>query len=221
MENRIQFNGTDLEYKLKRENRKTISIKIREGKIFVNADFYTDKKYIEQILLKNMQKILKGIDNTKICYDEGSTIKIFGKEYFLKKVYLNSEKPYIEIFEDKIIFYIIRENEDSQIEALLDNYYFQNLEQYLQSSFGKYKEITGLFPSKIYIKKMKSRFGSCSSKANISINLILAKYDKEIIDYVVLHELCHLKEMNHSKKFWNLVEKYMPDYCIIKNKLKN
>lgn len=66
---------------------------------------------------------------------------------------------------------------------------------------------------------MKTRWGSCSSKGNISINLLLAKYDKKAIDYVILHELCHLKELNHSKNFWQLVKTYMPDYQEIKKLL--
>lgn len=79
---------------------------------------------------------------------------------------------------------------------------------------------TGLKPNKITIKQIKYAWGSCSSKKNITLNLELIKYSQQAIRYVILHELCHLKYMNHSKDFWNLVEKYMQDYKQIKKEFK-
>ena len=79
---------------------------------------------------------------------------------------------------------------------------------------------TGLKPNKITIKQIKYAWGSCSSKENITLNLELIKYSQPAIRYVILHELCHLKYMNHSKDFWNLVEKYMPNYKEIKKEFK-
>ena len=79
---------------------------------------------------------------------------------------------------------------------------------------------TGLKPNKITIKQIKYAWGSCSSKKNITLNLELIKYSQQAIRYVILHELCHIKHMNHSKEFWNLVEKYMPEYKKIKKEFK-
>lgn len=79
---------------------------------------------------------------------------------------------------------------------------------------------TGLKPNKITIKQIKYAWGSCSSKKNITLNLELIKYSQQAIRYVILHELCHLKYMNHSKDFWNLVEKYMPNYKQVKKEFK-
>lgn len=79
---------------------------------------------------------------------------------------------------------------------------------------------TGLVPNKITIKQIKYAWGSCSNKKNITINLELIKYSEQAIRYVILHELCHIKYMNHSKDFWNLVEKYMPDYKQVKKEFK-
>ena len=75
-------------------------------------------------------------------------------------------------------------------------------------------------PNKVKIKNIKYAWGSCSSKKNISINMELAKKDEKVTEYVVLHEMCHLKQMNHSQKFWALVEKYMPEYKEYKKMLK-
>lgn len=75
--------------------------------------------------------------------------------------------------------------------------------------FGK---ITGLRPKQIRINQAKTRFGSCSSKGNICFSWRLMEYPPEAIDYVVLHELCHLRFMDHSANFYALVEQYMPDW---------
>ena len=74
--------------------------------------------------------------------------------------------------------------------------------------------------NKITIKEIKYAWGSCSSKKNITINLELIKYSQKAIRYVILHELCHIKHMNHSKEFWKLVEKYMPEYKEIQKEFK-
>ena len=83
------------------------------------------------------------------------------------------------------------------------------------------KNRTGLAPLECSIKNLKATWGICSSKKKISINQNLMAYSRHAIEYVCLHEICHLKHMNHSKKFWNMVEYYMPDYKEAKKELKN
>ena len=79
----------------------------------------------------------------------------------------------------------------------------------VKENIDKYSKIS---PKKVRIKELKYAWGSCSTNKNISINLKLATKDENAIKYVVLHEMCHLIYMNHSKSFWKLVEKNMPEY---------
>jgi predicted metal-dependent hydrolase len=74
---------------------------------------------------------------------------------------------------------------------------------------------------KIYIKDQKTIWGSCSSNKNLNFNYKIIYIPKELREYIVVHESCHLKEMNHSKKFWKEVEKMIPDYKLQRKTLKN
>ena len=92
--------------------------------------------------------------------------------------------------------------------------------KYLTDKTKYYAGIMGLKYGRITITSAKTRFGSCSSKGNISYSYRLMTYPEAAREYVVVHELAHLVEMNHSKRFYKVVEKYMPDYKIRKRMLK-
>ncbi len=85
----------------------------------------------------------------------------------------------------------------------------------------KYAEAMGVRYNRITVRNQVSRWGSCSGKGNLNFNCLLALCPENVVDYVVIHELCHLVYMNHSADFWKLVEKYCLDYKNCRNWLKN
>lgn len=84
-----------------------------------------------------------------------------------------------------------------------------------------FSELYNFRYNKINIKNQKTRWGSCSRKGNLNFNYKFLFLPEKVQDYIVVHELCHLKEFNHSRKFWGLVEQILPNYLEVKNKLRN
>jgi len=83
-----------------------------------------------------------------------------------------------------------------------------------------YSEIYGFKFNRVSIRNQKTRWGSCSKKGNLNFNYRILMLPEYLANYIIVHELCHLKELNHSPKFWNLVAQIMPNYLEIKKELK-
>ena len=96
----------------------------------------------------------------------------------------------------------------------------EKLVERIRSRVNHYAPLMGVHPGRITIRDQKSRWGSCSSAGTLSFNYRLMMAPPRVLDYVVVHELCHLTHMNHSKDFWNMVERILPDYKESKNWLK-
>ena len=84
-----------------------------------------------------------------------------------------------------------------------------------------YAPLIGRSPGRVTVREQRTKWGSCSSQGNVNFNWKLIMAPKEALDYVVIHELCHLYEFNHSSKFWARVEKYQPDYAIWRDFLRS
>ena len=156
-------------------------------------------------------------------------------------IYSKIKNVYIQIKDGKVIIKAQKRISEKELEKIIEKksgWIEKNLEKssqkqekpplYTEEQFKKIVEknaselinTTGLIPRKIRIRDIKYAWGSCSNNKNITINKKLISYSELAIRYVILHELCHLKYMNHSKDFWDLVQKYMPEYKKAKMELK-
>ncbi|XOB61093.1 M48 family metallopeptidase [Campylobacterota bacterium DY0563] len=99
----------------------------------------------------------------------------------------------------------------------IDKFYKLEAQKMIPKLVNEYSELMQLFPSAIKFRKNKRTWGSCNYKNELNFNTLLMKFPIPLIEYVVVHELAHIKHKNHSKRFWNCVEEYCPDY---KEKIK-
>lgn len=102
----------------------------------------------------------------------------------------------------------------------LEKRYRKAAKEYIPQRVAHYQQFTGGAYERIVIRDQKTRWGSCSSNKTLSFNYRLMLAPPQILDYVVVHELCHLKHMNHSREFWAAVEEVMPDYKIYRKWLR-
>ena len=148
-----------------------------------------------------------------------NTIKILGKD--VEKKIIESDLERIRLTDTSL--YIYSKNIDNaRIDKKLFEWKFEELKNILEQYLGKYTKLLNTDINYYQIKKLSSAWGIYHKRENyISFNFDLIEKDIKCIEYVVLHELCHIFYMNHQKDFWTLVEKYMPDYKIRRKNLKS
>ena len=214
-----------------RERIKNTYIHIKNSNIIVTTSTNISDEALKKLLFDKrdwIEQKLKKQQTSKrnINYKNGDTIYVLGKPYILSIIYENIKRNFISLDGNNLNCHINvnltdlnDEDKKDIIKKMIEKYYRYIALQEVPSAMEDLQEKTGLHPLECNIKNLKATWGICSSKKKISINLNLMAYSRHAIEYVCLHELCHLKYMNHSKNFWNLVEYYMPDYKEAKKEL--
>jgi len=145
---------------------------------------------------------------------------LFGKEITLRlQQDLFLEKYHVIIQNDVLVFRVPPKNIFSP-EQLYEKYLQHVAKKYLLQRANELSVKFGFNEKRLSVRGQKTRWGSCSRRGNVSLNYNLLKFRKEVIDYVIVHELCHLRQLNHSKKFWNEVAQILPHYKSLKKELK-
>ena len=156
-------------------------------------------------------------------YVSGETQFYLGRRYVLKVLNRPDELTTVKLLRGKLEVTLHNgdANRSQQVKALIDQWYLHHAKnvfhERLQAMLPKATWVKGI-PS-FRIMTMKKQWGSCSTKGRLMLNPHLVKASKECIDYVILHELCHIAEHNHSDKFWRLLTRVMPNWKEVKAKL--
>jgi len=200
------------------KKRKTISIQIKPDRIKVSSSYWISKNSVREFILKNEGWIRKKLADQKLKVKpvtnlvNNEKLTLCGKNYKLKVI----SEPIIEpeIRSETIIIsnnFKTRKtlgSIESQILKLLKDFSFR----VLQKKTFEISQIMNVRYNSVKIKNYKSRWGSCSSKGDISFNWKIIFAPENIIEYLVVHELSHLIHFNHSKLFWNKVEEFQYNY---------
>ena len=161
--------------------------------------------------------------NTYLRVKEPSFIQINTNIFFTKKdaeTLIQRKKAWLEKNLEKIEENLLASDEflflgvkhKNYDDRNLDSFYKDEAKKIIPPIVEKYSNIMNLYPTSIKYRKNKRTWGSCNYKNGLNFNTLLVKFPIEIIEYVVVHELAHIKEKNHSSRFWKLVEKYCPEY---------
>lgn len=223
----FDFNGKAYNYDIIRKNNKNISIKISSGgNIIVVSPYKITEFTINDIIVKKSAWIVKKLEEVKLRDEKENIIEFKNFEKLLYKgayypiniiesMAYNCEVDLINgIVEIKLNTLVQGKNRRKIIEAALEKWYRDRCEEVVKERVATYSRILGLYPVKLIVKHKAqlTLWGSCSSKGSINFNYRLVLAPENVIDYIVVHELCHLKYMNHSKEFYCLVKNIIPDY---------
>ncbi len=212
--------------------RRSITLKIQPDQplcIVANSTVTTEtmllflnskKSWIE----KNIKKIQQRQPATvKPEFENGSLFPYLGEQKYFQ--FADSQQKKINfIIEDGFLVCSRPVDADLNHEVLqkkLNNFYKKEAIAYLGKRLQLWSEQTGLYPKKVNFRAPRSRWGSCSSNQHISLNWKLICQPAPLIDYVIVHELCHLKHLNHSDHFWQLLESILPGYKDRQSHLQN
>ena len=211
------INVDDLVVTIKyRKNMKNIYLKVeKNADVVVSAPPRTPNYLIKKLIRDNIDEIKLRRNNilmndyTMKQYVTGEKHIIFGKEFVLE-VRLGN-KNVVKLSDDKIILVI--KDKDQDREQIVTSYLRKVLYNKALEFSNKYEKIMGVHAEQLRIKKMKTRWGTCNIEAKrIWINYELIKYPIECLEHIVVHELTHLLETNHTPRFYALLGKYYPNF---------
>jgi len=214
--------------------RKTLSLQVKRGQVLVRAPYGINKQFIDDIVHKKSAWLKRKIAeqqlkpySTGVDFTQNATLFILGKKTTLNittavlaDVYLDSRTINVVIANHRFKKLTSNELLAAQVKKQLEQWLKEQAEAYFDMNIDKYVQQLSLYPSAIKIRQYRARWGSCNSKEELSFNYLLMMAPTWVIDYVIVHELCHLKYLNHSKVFWQLVEQNYPNYLLAKSWLK-
>lgn len=154
-------------------------------------------------------------------YVSGETVTYLGKNYRLK-VWIG-DQPSIKLKRGYVEATVTKTDIDPKntIRSLLEHWYRSLAKKRLGEKTERLAGVIGVNPASVTVKNYKSRWGSCSTKGDISYNWRIILAPHSIVDYVVVHELCHMLEHNHSSKYWKHVERHVPNWRECREWLKH
>ena len=229
----VKYGSKQFHFDLQYKERKSLGIQVQpNGKVFVVAPMDASLEDIKYKVNKKSAWIIKQQNNfekynprtPKRKYINGETHLYLGRQYKLDIQLTTKSEPtdYIKTYRGKMTVYTASKN-PIIVEQIITIYYLQRAGIVFTELIEQVKLLHKKFitiDSKLTIKKMEKRWGSCTQSGKITLNIELIKAPKACIEYVIIHELCHLVYFNHQKQFYTLLAKLCPDWERRKERLE-
>ncbi len=228
MKNYIETEKQKIYYSIVRSNRKTIGISISQSHgVKISAPRIVSDRQIAEVVRNKSSWIIEKLSHFEIIksevpqrkFTDGEMFLILGKEYPLKIVTHPEMTSSVDISNNCLVVSLSQnicennsENKTELIRNLIVNWYKKITMEVVSQRINFFSEKLDVTPSNLIIKELKSIWGSCTGKNTININWKIIMAPMSIVDYLVVHELTHIKIKNHSKHFWKLAESILPNY---------
>lgn len=229
----VQYGDTTIEYTTRRSDRKTLAVRVEPDQtVEVRAPKDTSDDAVREKVRKRAQWILEQRSYFDSFvrelapreYVSGETHRYMGRQYRLKVIQIDEDEservklkgPYFRI-------YSRQKGNREHVKAQLDEWYRAHAKDKFAERLKEASKVMrkyGVEKPPMRVRRMKKRWGSCTSSGHILLNLDLIRAPRLCIDYVIAHELCHLKYPNHGTEFYNLLSRVMPDWKKIKTRLR-
>ena len=223
----LQVGEQVIAYTLTYANRKTLGITVRSDlSVDVRAPQSITPEAVSEIMskraswiLRQLQKFAQSPSKQKAPReDAGETKRFLGSHFKLNVQGLTnteSAREQVKLDKGNLNVWVKDPMDKKRIEAFIEKWYREQAEllfmRRMLNLLPRFKGLPIQFPE-LSIRRMKARWGSCSTNGTITLNLKLIQVDEALIDYVIVHELCHLIEHNHSKHYYALLTRMMPDW---------
>jgi len=226
MKLKFEYKDKEIEFNIIRRKRKSISIKIESnGQVIVSVPLRINKEEILQAvksksdwIVKNQAEIKKrGLKKITREISEGSTFMYLGEEYPLHLIFDEGIKNITVEFSKEALErqgFIIHTNtiDVEKMKMAFEKWYREETLKIVTKRIDYYADNFKDKVTNIRVKEQKRRWASCTGKNAILFNWRISMARADVLDYIVVHEMCHMDHRNHSKYFWNRVEEIMPNY---------
>ena len=187
-----------------------------EGNLIIKSP-KVSQDYIEKLLLKKAswinrakEKILEK-KGKSVTFLEENELYFYGKPYpLVVQVYTKKRSKLVFEASQFILYY--SHYDEMVFEKHIDNFYKEQAKALVPDMLSNWSSAMDLKHNKLSFRKTKRQWGSCSGKNDLSFNSMMMKLPQDVIEYIIVHELAHIRHKHHQKSFWSLVEKYLPDY---------
>ena len=206
----------------RRVKQKNLYLRIkRDGTLEISTPWHFFKKEALEFLAKKEAWVCSKLSHN-LAYAKNNPTKYYDgcKIWFLGKQYPVKLEPSLKnslFFKDD--YFLFKAKELDKLFVSLDRFYLKKAKEIIQSRVEFFSSRMKLYPKEIKFRRYKSRLGCCSFDNVITLNSHLLRYEMRLIDYVIIHEIAHIRHKHHQKSFWKLVESQEPEWKILRKQL--
>lgn len=219
--------GKHITYTLKRSGkRRSIGLRIDDRGLTVSVPLRASEKWLHSVLQDKARWVVEKLDGWQTCrpaairWQDGEAIDYLGELLVLRVVQGLFATPVHQRGKELWVF-VDYGSETTHIEQAVSRWYQHEAEQFFVRRVAHYAPLLNVLPHAVKLSAAKTQWGSCTAHGSVRLNVQLIKLPPRLIDYVVVHELAHLRELNHSAAFWRVVASVCPDYPRLRGELKD